>query len=125
MMPLTSSRSRSKRHSNPPFQQFQRPLHRIALHSTKSIHNASSTAFHADPLSPFRHIEVGVWEVEPVTRFEDGDENDANNDQVGVEDRFDLFLEGPGASSIAQPPSSSMFLGNPGTSSIAPPSSSV
>eukprot|EP01083_Nonionella_stella_P126782 383986_1 len=96
MIPPISSRSRSKRHNNPTLLQFQKPPHRTALHST-NIHNANSTAFHADPLLPFRHIEVGVWEVEPVTRFEDGNESDANNDQVvGVEDGFDLFLENPG-----------------------------
>eukprot|EP00554_Chaetoceros_debilis_P005625 CAMPEP_0194074772 /NCGR_PEP_ID=MMETSP0149-20130528/1849_1 /TAXON_ID=122233 /ORGANISM="Chaetoceros debilis, Strain MM31A-1" /LENGTH=140 /DNA_ID=CAMNT_0038755041 /DNA_START=116 /DNA_END=538 /DNA_ORIENTATION=+ len=110
MMPLTSSRSRSKshNHNNPTLQQFQKPPYRTVLPST-NIHNANSNAIPADPLSPFRQIEVGVWEVEPVTTFEDGDKNDANSVQVGVEDGFGLFLEIPGTSSIA-PPASSIFL---------------
>lgn len=106
-MALSSSRSRSKQQKNPILQQFQKPARRNLSHST-NVHKANPKVIPANPLSPFRHIGVGVWEVEPVTSFVDDDDGIANHDQVGV-DGLDLFLESPGTSSIV-PPASPLFL---------------
>lgn len=95
----------SSQHQHNPSHQIYMKKQRMVSNSKNALDTNPNTV-RGNPISSFRHVEMKVSIIEPITSFKAG--GFSNEDQVGT-GGLDLFLESPGTSSV-EPRASPIFL---------------